>query len=87
MEAINAGEEKISQECIENLLQPTKRRGRGKALKTLLLEADMAKRASDAGHQKLRHNDSSTEDDTPRRTLPEAPNNMLNMGTLQFQIF
>ena len=41
--SITTGEKSISPEDVDKLLEPTKRRGRGKALKTLLAEADAKK--------------------------------------------
>ena len=67
---ITRGERDISGECAEQLLARTKRRGRGKALKTLLAEATEAETSKQSGGEtsrKRKRNDSSSEDDTPRR--------------------
>ena len=55
----------MSKECIDKLLERTKRKGRGKALKTLLAEQE-AKKQCDASH-KPKPNDSSSDEDSPRR--------------------
>ena len=72
---MNKGEENITPECIDKLLERTKRRGRGKALKTLLAEKENeAGKAPDA--QKRKEGESSSDDDTPRRPQSAQTTNL-----------
>ena len=51
------------------MLRRTKRKGRGKALKTVLLESEQAENSNTVRTAKPPH--SSSDDDTPRRTKKE----------------
>ena len=51
LEALNSGERNLSRESIDTLLDPTTRKGRGKALKTLLAEAEAKKRVGEDSHK------------------------------------
>ena len=64
LESITSGENNISREDVDKLLEPTKRRGRGKALKTLLAEAESKKRSASGGTNPIANN-SSSDEDTP----------------------
>lgn len=66
LEALNSGEPNLSRESVDTLLEPTKRKGRGKALKTLRAEAEAEKRVGEDSH-KAKTNNSSIDDDTPCR--------------------
>ena len=63
---LNSGEKNITRECIDKLLERTKRRGRGEALKTILAEAE-AKKGNTSESRGRKDGESSSEDDTPRR--------------------
>ena len=63
-ESLNSGEREIPLNVIDELLQRTKRKGRGKALKTILLEKEETEKA-DA--PKTKAPQSSSEDDSPKK--------------------
>ena len=64
-EKLNSGESELSQRTIEVLIQRTKRKGRGKALKTILVESEQK------GNDNVipsKPPQSSSDDETPRRS-------------------
>ena len=65
-ESLNSGDRTLPRECIDKLLERTKRRGMGKALKTLLAEAEAKKEIAGGSHMPKPSN-SPIDGDTPRR--------------------
>ena len=59
----------LSAKTIDGLLQRTKRKGRGRDPETILLEADQNEKKQTARGAKVEN--SSSEDDTPRRAKKE----------------
>ena len=63
VEGITSDEGEIPPNVIEELLKPTKRKGRGKALKTILLEKEEEEKTNSS---KTKDPQSSSDDDSPK---------------------
>ena len=80
-EGLSNGERNLSPECIEKLAERTKRSGKGKGLKTLLAEAEAKKECDDGSHRR-KPGDSTSDDDTPRRTHSGPPKRIETMRNI-----